>query len=346
MFLLVATRQAWPAQQIDLVGETLTLLNSFAFAASGQNPRRFADITGLSLTPGEIRILEFLNGRAPTQVSLVAEGLGLRLSGVSRSTRDMENRGYLERTRDVVDSRRSLLSISGSMQQAMDQWLTTWISQYLRPVYSWTADDISRLRTWFKVVHECLDAWSPGWPASGAAVRWLDVSADDADIPDHVKMLGEAAITLFSWGGEARWFDALLAETNVSFGQQLYFTLHIIARHGPVPVTVVAERTGVDHTQASKRVKRLVELRLVERGVDSFDRRSTLLRCTRRGREIEGTVVDEQYRAVTASIHKAATDAELETWEVLLARYIDGLSRDQLTGTSRSVGARPSYERR
>jgi len=54
---------------------------------------------------------------------------------------------------------------------------------------------------------------------------------------------------------------------------------------GRLTVTEVAERLGVDQSNASRHCSRLTELGLVARGPSALDRRATYLRLTRTGRE-------------------------------------------------------------
>jgi DNA-binding MarR family transcriptional regulator len=118
-----------------------------------------------------------------------------------------------------------------------------------------------------------------------------------------------------------------LSGLNVDLAQQHYFTLRVVAQRGPLPVADVAERSGVDHTQASKRLKRLEELRLAERGTDSFDRRSTLFRCTRRGTTLERRIVSTQIGVLEEAIYPVSTPGDRKQWSELVIRYRAAMER-------------------
>lgn len=64
-----------------------------------------------------------------------------------------------------------------------------------------------------------------------------------------------------------------------------YKTLTTIARSGELTVSAIAEQMMVDKSQASRMVRELQELGLVERSADPSDGRSFLLRITPLGSE-------------------------------------------------------------
>lgn len=319
---------ARPEATEELVRDTLALINSFAyFTSTPSHAQLFSEVTKVELTASALRVLEFLNGRDGTPVSVVSGALGINISGVSRLAGTLELSKYVERASDPYDSRRTLLRISDTMQPVMDKWLSSWTADYLVHVRDWPDADVVELAQWFRLVHESLFKLIPGRLDYSAAVRWRRTGNGRSDLSAAEFEFGESAIALFAWIAQSRWFDTLLSTADMALGQQAYLTLRVVGQRGPLSVADVADRTGVDHTQASKRVKRLVELGLAERGVDSFDRRSSLIRSTRRGREVERTVVDAQYAAVYTSVCAHVSTEQVELWGRLFDRYIHSVTR-------------------
>jgi DNA-binding MarR family transcriptional regulator len=68
--------------------------------------------------------------------------------------------------------------------------------------------------------------------------------------------------------------------------------LRLIARHGPLPVTEVARRLGVDQSTASRQIKPLEDGGLLDRTADDADRRVAWLAVTEDGRGVLARVHD------------------------------------------------------
>jgi len=62
--------------------------------------------------------------------------------------------------------------------------------------------------------------------------------------------------------------------------------LRIIARSGPIPVTEVAKRLGVDQSTASRQIRPLEDAGLVARTADDADRRVAWLAVTKDGQGV------------------------------------------------------------
>ena len=273
------------SEPTSLEATTLGLLNAFArIAESREHTRIFEELGGVSLPAADLRLLEYLNGRPPVPTSTVATALATDLSRTSRQARRLEELGYVARVPDPADGRRTLLHIAPQAQPAMNRSLRSWAESSLGATADWPDDDVAALAHWLRHVHTRLSAWLADRPDSAAPQLWRRLVAEDGSALSEPRLaLGESAVRLLAWLPQARWFEQLLRERAAELTPPTYLTLVVVRRHGPLAVSELAERTWVDHTQASKRVTRLQELGLVERAADSFDRRTTLVRCSRRG---------------------------------------------------------------
>lgn len=313
----------------DLEALTLSLLNDLASAVtSREHSRVFEELTGVSLPTSELRLLEFLNGREPVAASAIAAALTTDPSLTSRQTRRLEQAGYLGRLSDPADGRRTLLHLTTEAQSVMNTSLLHFADPYLDIVGEWSEREVVDLERWLHQVHDGLAKWLPDRPESEAGRVWRRLVSEDASLPPALSAarqeLGETVILLFTWIGQARWFEQLLQRQAVPLSHQAYVTLRTVQRHGPLPVSDLADLTWVDHTQASKRISRLVKLNFVERAVDSFDRRSSLVRCTRQGSALLRRLANTQLLDLRDAVGPVA-ESDHGRWTELMARYFVAL---------------------
>jgi DNA-binding MarR family transcriptional regulator len=107
--------------------------------------------------------------------------------------------------------------------------------------------------------------------------------------------------------------------------------LRTVERHGPIAVSELARRLGVDQSTASRQLRPLEEQRLVARAVEDDDRRVAWLSLTPKGRR----VVER-----TTEIWLADYELALEDWSAadraalgeLVARLRTDLSKSRLPG--------------
>ncbi|MBM7517368.1 MarR family winged helix-turn-helix transcriptional regulator [Nocardioides nitrophenolicus] len=311
----------------SLESTTLGLLNVFArVAESREHTRIFEELGGVSLPAADLRLLEYLNGRPPVPTSTVAAALATDLSRTSRQARRLEELGYVARQADPADGRRTLLRVAPAAQPVMDRSLRSWADASLSATADWSEDEVAALARWLRLVHAGLSGWLADRPDSAAPELWQRLVATDDVRPTEARLaLGEAAIRLFAWLPQARWFEQLLRDHAPDLSPPVYLTLVVVDRHGPLAVSDLAERTWVDHTQASKRVSRLQELGLVERAADTFDRRTTLVRCSRRGVAQVRRLGAAQRTDLVAALGPL-DEAERAGWAALVERYVAALS--------------------
>lgn len=311
-----------PARGVERA--TLGFINMVAYAASGrEHSRRFAEATGRALPAADIRLLGYLVGRDPLPTTPVAAALGIGVAQASRQAGQLTELGLLVRQVDPQDRRRSLISLSPAGRDLLDRWVLSWGQDYLHAAEGWDDDDVRELTRWFTVVHRRLDQALPGRPTSAIPARWCDLVAGRSLSLVHLELM-RRTITLVAWVGQSGGFDDLLEGHGAPVGQHEWFTLRVVEQHGPLAVAEVAERTGVDHTQASKRLSRLTVLDLVRREVDGSDRRSVLVRATRRGAGLVHRIRQAQLQDFSGLLREGDTGDAVRTAE-LVSRYVAAL---------------------
>jgi DNA-binding MarR family transcriptional regulator len=107
--------------------------------------------------------------------------------------------------------------------------------------------------------------------------------------------------------------------------------LRTVERHGPIAVSELARRLGVDQSTASRQLRPLEEQRLVARAVEDDDRRVAWLSLTPKGRR----VVERTTEVWLADYELALDDwsaADRATLGELVARLRTDLSKSRLPG--------------
>jgi DNA-binding MarR family transcriptional regulator len=151
--------------------------------------------------------------------------------------------------------------------------------------------------------------------------RQAGLAGDDPCLRSYL----ETMVRLVRLVGLSRGFDDMLEKIQAPIRQHAYFALRLIGRHGPMAISEVAARLGVDPSQASKRVRTLQEHKLVDRTVDGFDRRSWRVRGSQRGATLIERVHELQlsgFREVLGEL----PDAERARWTGLMERLLAQLT--------------------
>lgn len=103
-----------------------------------------------------------------------------------------------------------------------------------------------------------------------------------------------------------------------------YSILSTLADVGPRRSSVIAETFHVDKGAVSRQVQQLVDLGLAARLPDPDDGRASIIRVTDEGAR-RLAAVSESRRAVLAERLQSWTEADLQTFVSLLARYNETL---------------------
>jgi DNA-binding MarR family transcriptional regulator len=318
-------KESWvnaPDDDVHLETLTLRLLNRVVYATSSRGmSRQVRAVTGIDLPPSGLRLLQLLAGRPAVAASTVAAEMAVDLSQVSRQAGQLEHFGYLTRTTDLTDRRRTLLRLTPATAALLDQWLLAWSNDYLTPVAGWPRRDVVDLNGWFSMVHDRLEKALPGRPVARSAARWQSL-VDPGEYEPAVRTFLSTVMELVSWAGQSGGFNDLLEIVGGAIRQQVYFTLRVVARHGPMPIVDVAEPLGIDPSQASKRIRELTDLKLVDRAVDGFDRRNNLIRVSRKGAALLAKVRETQLTGFL-DVLGAVSGPDRERWTELMQRYLD-----------------------
>ncbi|MCP2167848.1 DNA-binding transcriptional regulator, MarR family [Goodfellowiella coeruleoviolacea] len=307
--------------EVRLESATLDLVNLIAFAAHGRAfARRFRDATGVDLPAAELRTLLVLAQGDARSGGDLAAALAIDLGQASRQVSALERAGLVGRSADPADRRRSLVALSERGAEVDRRWRAAWLRDYLRPVARWPEADVADLTRWLRLVDAALRRGLGAGAPGGRRAAGVDAE------PPHLRSYAEVVVGLVELVGTSHGFDDLLRELRAPIRQSAYFALRLIDAHGPLPITEVGQRAGVDQSQASKQVRVLEEHELVERATDGFDRRSTLVRASRRGRTLVRRVRDFQLAGLR-DLLSGAPHGDRDRWAELVADLVAELSR-------------------
>jgi DNA-binding MarR family transcriptional regulator len=115
--------------------------------------------------------------------------------------------------------------------------------------------------------------------------------------------------------------------------------LRSLDRHGPMAISDLAKRLGVDQSTASRQVRPLEEHALVTRTGDPADRRVSLLACSRVGRELI-----ERIRSVALNDFRVALASWSPHDREQLVELLDRFRQSLLHTTTDSSGWSVSVE--
>ncbi len=313
------------SDQATLERVTLRLINQISFlATSRSHTRSAAAFTGLDLPPSDLRLLELLSGRPATATSMIAQDLRIDLAQASRQAAQLEAAGHLVRSVDPTDRRRTLIELSAPTGELLDRWLLSWAGEYVEPLAAWEASDVADLSEWIALVRTRLAEALPHSPGTWAADRWEEL--DDGTRDSESRSFVVAMIGLVSWVSQSGGFGDLLESINSPINVLGLTTLRVIEHRGPMSVTEVAERLAVDPSQASKRLRQLTDARLLDRAVDGFDRRSNLIRVSRRGANFLAKIERVQLEGFEMLVEDVDR-AQRERWTPLMEQYCESLLR-------------------
>jgi DNA-binding MarR family transcriptional regulator len=104
----------------------------------------------------------------------------------------------------------------------------------------------------------------------------------------------------------------------------------VLGRFAPLSANEVAERTAMDKVRVSRAVARLMKVGLIDRAIDSGDRRRSALKLSRAGRRVHEGIVP-MARRFEAVFMAALSDEDRATLDRLMTRLMDNavtLDRD------------------
>jgi DNA-binding MarR family transcriptional regulator len=137
----------------------------------------------------------------------------------------------------------------------------------------------------------------------------------------------EQALTrLVRRGNQPRVHERLAARAGVTLDRAAYAALCRVREAGPLRLSELAARMGVDASTASRQVQQLERTGLVGRVGDPDDRRASLLELTAEGDRVL-TRMRQARRASLDQVLAGWSAADRRTLAALLTRLVDDLER-------------------
>jgi DNA-binding MarR family transcriptional regulator len=137
----------------------------------------------------------------------------------------------------------------------------------------------------------------------------------------------ERALTrLIRRGNQPRVHERLAARAGVALDRAAYAALCRVHEAGPLRLSELATRMGVDASTASRQVQQLERAGLVGRVGDPADRRASLLELTAEGDRVLARMRQAR-RASLARVLAGWSAAEQRTLAAALTRLVDDLER-------------------
>jgi DNA-binding MarR family transcriptional regulator len=163
---------------------------------------------------------------------------------------------------------------------------------------------------------------------AGMPTTTSDTAAEDTSVGD----IEQALTRLFRRGNQPRVHEQLIARAGVPLDRAAYAVVSRLGDCGPVRLSELAYRMGVDVSTACRQVQGLEQDGLVTRTVDPGDRRATLLRLSDEGSHVLGRV---------RKVRRAQLAKALGTWSAedrrqfatLLDRMLNDLDALMETGS-------------
>jgi len=259
--------------------------------------QRLQEVTGCPVTFTDMRALRLL-AIGPTTVTGVSARLQVDLSRASRHLGHLDGLGLLHRRADPSDGRFSQVGLSEAGVRALDRWQAGWEAEYRAAVSEWDPPQSARFGELLEPFVAELIEYQRGRAAEEAGVDpfvgW-EPRRPALAVPDEPWLA--PLFALVDWtltvARSPSGTSGLVSRSRSPVGPALIRVLGLIARHGPLGVGELADRSGVVSSRASRHVQQLESAGLVARAVDPQDRRSSRIKATPKGtallRRIAGT---------------------------------------------------------
>lgn len=153
------------------------------------------------------------------------------------------------------------------------------------------------------------------------ARRSLSALRDDRDL----RAIQELAELIAASSRSASQRQRLLRAAAVPVTMASLAALRVIDRTGPIALSALAQRLGLDQSTVSRQVRPLEEARLAERSADPDDGRAVLLRTSAEGRKLLRRVAD-----VALNDYDVALSDWTTADRALLGTLVDRLRMDLL----------------
>ena len=141
---------------------------------------------------------------------------------------------------------------------------------------------------------------------------------------DALARIEEALTRLIRRGSQPRAHERLAARAGVPLDRAGYGILCRVAEGGPIRLSDLAARTGIDVSTACRQVQHLQREGYVDRVVDPEDRRATLLRISDHGSQVL-TAMRDARRDWVATVLAGWSPEDRAALSTLLSRLIDDI---------------------
>ncbi len=121
-------------------------------------------------------------------------------------------------------------------------------------------------------------------------------------------------------------FKAQIARGESDVERAMHVVLYVLADHGALRVSGLAERLGTDPSTTSRQTGELVKRGLLRRLPDPDDRRASLLDVTEAGHEVVAQMKQRRHEHLARAVDDFS-DEDLASFTALLSRFADGLER-------------------
>jgi DNA-binding MarR family transcriptional regulator len=134
---------------------------------------------------------------------------------------------------------------------------------------------------------------------------------------DDLGAIERAMSTLVRWGNLPRIREHYVAAAGMALDRASYGILVRLQESGPLRLSDLAERLGVDLSTASRQVHHLQVAGLVERATIEEDRRASLLTVTDPGKEMVDRILEARRSVITQMLEGWSPEERAELGRVL-----------------------------
>ena len=135
---------------IQALDASITGFNQDGRLGRGRATRRAARLTGLTWTYSALLILEGMKENATVRKSELAELVGTTPPTVTKLIKDLEDKGFVDRTADEQDGRASIVNLTDEGRRVAEAIGRARLEALRQVLSEWSADDLERFTVLFE----------------------------------------------------------------------------------------------------------------------------------------------------------------------------------------------------
>ncbi|MBB5136844.1 DNA-binding MarR family transcriptional regulator [Thermocatellispora tengchongensis] len=320
-----AVNEAWNGREHPVVALLLFLE---ARGRSRAQIDRMQAAMGLPVTPLDNLTLVAVSAAAPMTVGDVASRLSVDLPRASRQIARLHRMGLVVREPDPRDRRSIRIRPTPEGEAARTRWRGVWLSDYVKAVGDWPADDIASFGAHLQALQASLMR-QPGFtsPIFDAPAATPSPAADPRSPIDRFQ---DVVAGFVQWAATTvtspHYIRTILARAESPVPRLATTVLREIAARGPIDITDLAHALNLDGSVASRQCTELATHRLVQRHQHPQDGRRSVLTATFAGERLLSAIDLAQSEPVHAALR--TWDAEtLNECLTYVARFLKNLTR-------------------